>query len=350
MADEPFFGCASVQGASHKRLGKPNQDYVRAVKAKGGCYILALSDGHGGEPYFRSDVGARFAVDIAISEMELCYQSIFQDLSLSLKKGKDEESRKVEVGHANRLINEPLLFNLKQTIADKWRKTVLDDLRQFPIQGKIVTDLSVSPDSKKSLSEQRFYFHMKTADGEKDQEVSLKTLRRILRDNAVAYGCTLLCLAISDKGWIALQIGDGDIRITRSDGKAFDPITPIGSEQFGDETHSLCEEDALANITCVCSDDSDVKCAILSCDGVGNSIVNASDFDNLGNLLLKAASLRGSEFQDYLKNNFLCYLTENGCGDDTSLCYYFQDFHLEESKEETEKDKTSVADEENSQK
>ncbi|HEY4609378.1 MAG TPA: protein phosphatase 2C domain-containing protein, partial [Ilumatobacteraceae bacterium] len=52
---------ASVRGASHERNGKPNQDAVRVVQAKGSTpgLVAAVCDGHGGDRYVRSDVGSR---------------------------------------------------------------------------------------------------------------------------------------------------------------------------------------------------------------------------------------------------------------------------------------------------
>ena len=52
---------ASVRGASHERDGKPNQDAVRVVQVVGKTagLVAAVCDGHGGNRYVRSDVGAR---------------------------------------------------------------------------------------------------------------------------------------------------------------------------------------------------------------------------------------------------------------------------------------------------
>src|SRR5271155_888255 len=66
---------SSVQGASHKRTGVPNQDAIfaepridvaPAMVVASPPLILAVSDGHGSPRSFRSDTGANAAVQIAV--------------------------------------------------------------------------------------------------------------------------------------------------------------------------------------------------------------------------------------------------------------------------------------------
>ena len=60
-------GGASVRGRAHARHGLPNQDAMTWTPDGGaGVRIVgAVSDGHGSAPHYRSDIGARFAVDTA---------------------------------------------------------------------------------------------------------------------------------------------------------------------------------------------------------------------------------------------------------------------------------------------
>ena len=64
------FGGASVRGAAHIRRGQPNQDAIGwlppAAAAQGAeSFAAAVSDGHGAAAYYRSEVGARLAVETA---------------------------------------------------------------------------------------------------------------------------------------------------------------------------------------------------------------------------------------------------------------------------------------------
>jgi serine/threonine protein phosphatase PrpC len=64
-------GGATVRGAAHVRRGLPNQDAIGWVPATAGpaqaadVFAAAVADGHGGAAYYRSDVGARLAVEAA---------------------------------------------------------------------------------------------------------------------------------------------------------------------------------------------------------------------------------------------------------------------------------------------
>ena len=57
---------ASARGAAHIARNKPNQDSV-AVDQRGEWAFLAVADGHGGGPHYRSDRGSRFATAAMIA-------------------------------------------------------------------------------------------------------------------------------------------------------------------------------------------------------------------------------------------------------------------------------------------
>jgi serine/threonine protein phosphatase PrpC len=65
-------GGGTAIGASHQRNAKPNQDAVSWAprSGRGGRFIAAVSDGHGGSPHYRSEIGARLAVDAAIAALD----------------------------------------------------------------------------------------------------------------------------------------------------------------------------------------------------------------------------------------------------------------------------------------
>jgi serine/threonine protein phosphatase PrpC len=66
-----LLGGASVRGAAHVRRGMPNQDAIGWVTAAAPAeaavpaFAAAIADGHGGAAYYRSEAGARLAVDVA---------------------------------------------------------------------------------------------------------------------------------------------------------------------------------------------------------------------------------------------------------------------------------------------
>jgi hypothetical protein len=102
---------AAVRGAAHRRLGTPNQDALR-IYTVGATTILALADGHGSERCFRSDVGARLAVGIAVRVL----------------------SRSVQAGEA--LSDLETVGRLTQRIVGEWTTAVRADLRLFPLAAR----------------------------------------------------------------------------------------------------------------------------------------------------------------------------------------------------------------------
>jgi hypothetical protein len=62
-------------GSVHVRDGRPIQDAVRTWAGDGGA-VVAVADGHGHHDHFRSDVGARIAVDVAVDALVAALPSL----------------------------------------------------------------------------------------------------------------------------------------------------------------------------------------------------------------------------------------------------------------------------------
>jgi len=102
----------SCTGTSHLREGKPCQDYSACLNSDQ-MAIAAVADGHGGKIYFRSDRGARFAVETAIE----CIEELITIKNTSIPK--------------------PIvsLKTLKKSIIAAWHKKIENDVRLDPING-----------------------------------------------------------------------------------------------------------------------------------------------------------------------------------------------------------------------
>lgn len=102
-------GGVSVRGASHVRGNLPNQDAV-AHAAEDGWFYLAVADGHGAAPHYRSDRGAAFAVEIVL---DLLRRSV-ADLS----------------------VHDParLVSSLPGSLVERWRERVEADIRAAPVR------------------------------------------------------------------------------------------------------------------------------------------------------------------------------------------------------------------------
>jgi serine/threonine protein phosphatase PrpC len=212
---------ATARGASHEAAGTPNQDAVHSVGLEclgPGAVVAAVSDGHGDRRHFRSDRGARFAVEAA------CRCSA--ELAGRLKRLDDA-----------RELERFAVATLVPTILEHWRSAVNADMERTPFTHAEAT-------------------------------------RRAARNDApvVAYGATLL-VAVGWREWLLLtQIGDGDVIVMRPDGEVTVPIPPDPSLD-GLRTTSLCQASALGAFRVAVIDRSftDLAGVLLATDGFGNA-------------------------------------------------------------------------------
>jgi hypothetical protein len=204
---------ASRRGSSHGEHG-PNQDAVRSVLTALGAeptWVVAVSDGHGGARYVRSQAGAQLAVDVAV---ELLVER------LGVAAAYDEQ----------------LLRASAPMIVDRWRAAVLAHLAEHPF----------TPDEE-SVAGGPLY-----------------------GSPLVAYGATLLVALVSDSGVRLAQIGDGDA-LVRSHGFAVRP-GPGDARLIANATTSLCLDSAPHDFRFAeLPDSADADLVLLASDGYGNS-------------------------------------------------------------------------------
>ena len=112
----------SVHGASHVRSGLPNQDALKIVPAggEGTPLMLAVADGHGDPPAFRSAPGSALAVDAATGVLE-------EELT-ALTGPADAPGAAPNASLVKRLAEE----RLPQMIVERWNMLVRFDLEQHP--------------------------------------------------------------------------------------------------------------------------------------------------------------------------------------------------------------------------
>ena len=80
------------QGESHKSSDKPCQDYAYA-ESNPGLSMAIVCDGHGGQRYFRSQVGSQFATEITRDAL----RAYVENMALSFK---DKEQKSVFDGES----------------------------------------------------------------------------------------------------------------------------------------------------------------------------------------------------------------------------------------------------------
>lgn len=256
-------------GKSHVQNGLSCEDYS-ATYSDDQVSIVAISDGHGDKNCFRSDKGARYACEIAIS---LCRQ--FQNITN-------------HIDDIDQCDFESLVVSLESDIADAWKDKVLSDANAHPF----------SDEELLSASEQAQGVYRNGQRLEK------------------AYGCTLIFSMSTANYWLSIQIGDGKSIAAYKDGVFVEPV-PTDENCLGNRSTSLCNSNAKESFRHYYSKVKPIA-AFVSSDGVEES------FDQAGlyNFFFSLAYWTKEEGFDSAKakiENLLPQISEGGSGDDVSV-------------------------------
>jgi len=272
------FAIAPVTGYSHHLLGKPCQDSSN-VCITNDYAIAVVSDGHGGEQYFRSEKGSQYAVDVAISVLKKFFENDKANFfSIIETKNKNDIDKTIK--------------NIKCKIIKEWREKVYNDSKRNKLNEK----------EKKLLDKWR----------NKKQEDYIP----------VIYGATLIIACITNKFSIVFQIGDGESICLQTD-KIWSPIEKDERLQFG-LTTSLCDNNAIDNFHhYYFSYDKikNIKGFILSTDGIANSYNNI-DLNNFSQKIMEEF-FKNEEYTKAQLKEWLEKLTREGSHDDMTIAGIF---------------------------
>lgn len=265
-----FHFAASEQGSNHKKVNKVCQD-ASGQDWFDDVYIIAVSDGHGGDDYIRTDRGSRFAVEETISA--------FKEMVTSCRYGKDSLENNTQ----------QKIWDIQNYILKKWYKRVSDDLVQEPIQESEL--------EKVSDRYRERYQH---------EEYRVR-----------AYGATLLAVCVMKDFWFGLQIGDGRCIRLCSDGRVDEPI-PWDDNCEMNITTSICDSNAMEEFRCAYG--RDVPAAIfIGSDGIDDSYCSDEELYELYESIFQVFIEHGEEDGIREIREYLPKLTKMGSGDDVSI-------------------------------
>jgi hypothetical protein len=263
-ASAGVIGGASARGASHILRNKPNQD-ARGGWVCGQWTIIAVSDGHGSDPHFRSDRGSRFAVEAA--------REAFTALSADGAASVADLDR-LQAG----------LAALPARIVSSWRKAVASDIQS-------------DPDPKLSVS-----------------------------DPHVAYGATCIAAAFGPGISVFTQIGDGDLLAAPPGGDLTKPL-PDDEGLEGEQTYSLCHTDAVAHFrTKLFGAPHPLATpgfAMGSSDGLSKSFAEDSQFFDVARRWRSLVQENGMQATCADLESWLARCSEMGSGDDNTLMMFY---------------------------
>ena len=263
-----YYGFAHKQrGHSHITNGTPCQDAADWKKYEDYA-IAAVSDGHGGEKYFRSATGSSLAVSVAIR----CLQEFLEKYRVRLKDLGEREKH---------------LSGIEARIINEWQNEIEKDFTKNPLL----------PHEKEICSQYC---------------MSFDTCQPHF------YGSTLLYACMTPEYSFASQIGDGACVFLYLDATPNMPVPEDPRLGFG-ATTSLCNSDALDSFRHSFGDAAKglPRAIFLSTDGIVDSYrresflrINQKIFDEMN---------ENKENAEKLIEEWLPALSEKGSRDDVSI-------------------------------
>ena len=278
----------TTTGAGHLKKNKPCQDYSLSwLSKKTDAVILVVCDGHGGNTYLRSDVGAKLAGEIAMKCVRMFFQSGDSDWICGYKGAvascDAEEYRGQRIGiHEQNAVFEALF----KDIYNKWKHAVEEEAWANP------------------FSEQ-------------------EKMRLEGKSLVTAYGTTLMVYAQSKRFWFAFQIGDGRMVVQDAEDNWKQPV-PWDKDCFLNNTTSLCCPNPISKFRYAFDGTGSNPAAVFCCsDGVEDSYgdyeLAPEGLHNYLHSLAKVFAKDGKVVTLERLKEFLPKLSEAGSKDDMSI-------------------------------
>ena len=258
---------------THPPVCRMCQDYCSAETFMNYA-IAAVSDGHGGNRYYRSSVGSKLAVEIAISAVEKHLSD--DEFVLNLRNSPDEM----------------LIGTLVNEIVSEWRDAVDRYDRENPAtEGEI---------------EHRKQYDI--PDG-----YSRKT-----------YGATLLLAVLSEEFSFGIQIGDGDLVTVYQNATTCTPV-PMDERCVDNKTTSLSDKDAENEFRYFCTFSEIPSALTISSDGVSTYWETYDRNTSMKKFMdySKNASVYCAKGIEHLLLENLRKRTAMGHEDDISMCVLY---------------------------
>lgn len=279
---------SSVRGERHRRKNMMNQDALHwsPVSGRDRYVVMALADGHTGQPYVRSSAGANLAVYEASNVMREFLREHAQEAS-------------------EQFFRDWLTTKLPNQISMEWCREVAADLQEKPFSDDEMNAVSPDPDN-------------------------------LLMSSRRAYGTTLMLVATTKHYLIALQLGDGALLQVNAQGHC-DYLIPPAEDELTSETDSMCMVDAsqrfrYALIPLEQADDLPVLLLATS-DGYYDSFPTEPEFLQVGSDYLQLLRHDGILDVSQQLDKWLLQTTHDGSGDDITVgvLYRLDDYYDHEA-------------------
>ena len=284
----------SCQGESHKADDKPCQDASFSAVYDDGLAIAIVCDGHGGERYFRSDVGARMAVEVIHDAVKVFVENVDSSLFVGQPYTaveaitSDEIAKKQKpIDKAFRQLFSSIIYQWNQRIAEHAANTAISEWEQEHVPQKYLDELKTS-----------------------------ETFEKL-------YGCTLMVYVLTPDYWFAFHLGDGKCVSFQHSPLWTMPI-PWDERCFLNKTTSLCDSNAINEFRYCYEGDGQYPWAIfLGSDGMDDSFGEDPNLVNFYIQVVKMLVTDGEEATIASIKSDLPQLSKIGSKDDMSVAFVY---------------------------
>lgn len=284
----------SCQGESHKADNKPCQDASFSAVYDDGLALAIVCDGHGGERYFRSDVGARMATEVIRDSVKTFVENVDKSMFVGQPFTAEEAITSEEVikkqkpiDKAFRQLFSSIIYQWNQRIADHAANTPISEWEQEHVPQKYLDELHTS-----------------------------ETFEKL-------YGCTLMVYAQTPEYWFAFHLGDGKCVSFQQSPLWTMPI-PWDERCFLNKTTSLCDSNAINEFRYCYEGDGQYPWAIfLGSDGMDDSFGEDSNLVNFYIQVVKMLVTEGKEATIASIESDLPQLSKIGSKDDMSVAFAY---------------------------
>ena len=224
------------KGQSHLEKNIVCQDSVQYIQSLN-YTVAAVSDGHGGEKYFRSDKGSEFAAYISCEKIS----EFLLNSNYPLLNEKEKEAA---------------IYQLIDSIVTEWNIAVREHIAHFPFKDNelgFVDDKDIDEYKKHTVKEQ---YSIR----------SKEPYSAIFK----AYGATLICVGVNKEFGIGLQIGDGKCVAMYEDCSMDEPI-PWDEKCHLNKCTSICDEEAVNEFRVYIWEDKMPMCIYIASDGIDDT-------------------------------------------------------------------------------
>lgn len=298
----------SIIGDSHKTTGKPCQDYSISLN-ENGVQILVVCDGHGGESYVRSDIGAKLAAEITAKTLMAFSHTIgenpFINSTFSITAKPQKNPFKDSEGKSLRF------------------EDMNENQKRYAMQAKAYTEASGKYTDKQDIVNEllseiyKLWLSEIKEDRNHNPFTSIELSKLNGKPTEKAYGCTLLAYMQTESYWLSFQIGDGIVLFCNNN---LDWSTPIPDDCncFLNYTTSLCDSHPLGEFRYAFSGDGISPFAVILCsDGVEGSLRTHANIQDFYEQIIEICA-DGEDVTEEL-NEYLPQLSERGNRDDMSI-------------------------------